>query len=122
MENVYEMAVRGLDVVRKAGMVRVRDGEDTWLCRARAWRAAEIALASRTADDSDESGSEAYGLLCGKVRNIGPIASINGTSKGQYETLVREAYEAELIDADDVRPSAAGRLLSPRPRRYRRLR
>lgn len=98
--TMADQAVSGLDVEIDSGIVRVRDGHDTWLCRESAWDAAIAGLAARDAIVA-EACADAYSALCAAVRS--PVASINGTSRGDIVTLVREAYDVELIDADDAR-------------------
>lgn len=103
MTTMAEQAVSGLDVVAAHGIVRVRDGQDTWLCREPAYDAAMASLEAREADESDEGGAEAYGELCRTVRRDSPIATVIGSAKGEWETLVREAIAAGLVEADDAR-------------------
>lgn len=100
MATMADVAVKGLDVLAAAGIVRVRDGEDTWLATEIAWDEAVRDLSDREASD-DADASHAYTLLCRKVAS--PIASINGTSRGEIAPMVRRAYAAELIDADDAK-------------------
>lgn len=102
MATMADVAVKGLDVLAAAGIVRVRDGEDTWLATEIAWDEAVRDLSDREASD-DADASHAYTLLCRKVASESPIASINGTSRGEIAHMVRRAYAAELIDADDAK-------------------
>ena len=97
MNSLYEVAIKSLHIVRSAGIVRVRDGADTWLCRAAAWEAARVRCERFAAGDDE---GEAYSRFCWAVR--GDVASINGISRGDYTMLVREAFDAELIDAEDA--------------------
>ncbi len=112
MTTMFDAAVLGLDIVALNGVVRIRDGEDTWLCDQDAWHAVAEQLEAREQDPSDVGGCEAYSLLCRKVRSraIG-IASINGAPRGYWRLLVKSAYSAGLIALDDVR--AFGAEISP---------
>jgi hypothetical protein len=96
MATASEMAVNGLDVLVVAGVVRVKDGEDMWLCTREAWDVAIEAVDAREPHPDD-----AYSYLCRKV--VSPVASINGSSRGDITQLVRSAYALEMIDADDAR-------------------
>ena len=63
MSSQAEQATAGIDVTREAGIVLVRDGQDSWLCLADRYD-------SVIADMRDEEGTtpaEAYGLLCERV-------------------------------------------------------
>ena len=103
MSSQAEQATAGIDVTREAGIVLVRDGQDSWLCLADRYD-------SVIADMRDEEGTtpaEAYGLLCERVVGRGsPVASINGTSRdskaGTAADLVTRAVDAGLIDADEA--------------------
>lgn len=101
MATLAEQAVKGLDVREQGGVVRVRDGQDAWLCGRTAWADAIAKISGLDADDADEGGAEAYSRLCRAVS--APVASINGTSLGDIGDLVREAYALDLIDADDAK-------------------
>ena len=96
MGKASEMAVKGLDVAAVGSVVRVRDGEDTWLCTREAW---EVALDA--VDEREPHADDVYTYLCRKV--VSPVASINGTSRGDITQLVRSAYATEMIDVDDAR-------------------
>lgn len=98
-KNAAEQAVDKLDVVRQAGIVRVRDGNDTWLCRAAAWDAAYSGLETRPPIAGDEGISDAYTALCGAV--AAPIASLIGSNRGEYPALIRDAYACGLIQEGD---------------------
>src|SRR5581483_5362278 len=102
MRTMAQLAVTGLDVVAADGVVRVRDGEDTWLATESAWDEAVASLETREAPEDVDAG-EAYSLLCRKVRRDSPVASINGSSSKDIPLLVQRAYAADLIDADDVK-------------------
>lgn len=82
----------GVDYTVANGVVRVRDGHDTWLCTLEAWDTVTDVVDSRGGDYDD---------ICRKIAS--PIASINGTSRGDVDGLVRMAYAGELIDDDDAR-------------------
>ena len=90
--NRAEQATSGLDIVRDGDVVRVRDGQDTWLCRRDAWDAAVDGMVGQAALDGDSGEAEAYGELCSSVR--GPVASLNGSDRGD-----REAVGALILDA-----------------------
>jgi hypothetical protein len=96
MNKASEIAIKGLDVMIISGVVRIRDGNDMWLCTREAWDVAMDAVDAREPHPDD-----AYTYLCRKVAS--PVASINGTSRGDIESLVRAAYALEMIDADDGR-------------------
>lgn len=96
MTTMAEQAVRGLEVVAVDGVVRVVDGQDTWLCDESAWNAAVEVLKQRPADENDRNGGEAYGALCRAVR--GPIASLIGSCRGEWQLLVARAVAAGVVD------------------------
>lgn len=98
--TLAEQATMGLDVVSARGVVRVRDGQDTWLCRAAAWDAAVAKLGEQKAYSSDDGGADAYRALCDEV--AAPIASVNGRSRGDWARLVSDAVSADLVDPDDA--------------------
>lgn len=100
---MFDAAVGGLDVTARAGVVRVRDGQDTWLCTQDAWTAVAEQLTAREQQSWDMGGAEAYSLLCRKVASLSPIASINGTTRGDVQSLIEAAYDAEMIDCEDAR-------------------
>ena len=102
MANTAELAVSGLDVMVIDNVVRVRDGEDTWLCETPAWEAALARLSKMESFDP----VDAYTLLCRYVAR--PVASINGLSRGHWRPLVEAAYSAGLIDHIDVRAFGVG--------------
>lgn len=98
-----EQAVAGLQVAKSSGVVRVRDGQDTWLARRHHFEAALDRLAKRPADESDEGGAEAYGALCRGV--AGPVVTLIGTPRGAERArrmLVRAAVDQGLLDADEA--------------------
>lgn len=97
--TIAEHAVNGLDVAAANGIVRVRDGADTWLCRESRWDAA-IATLTDDASDDDEGGSDAYTALCAAVG--GPIATVIGVCRGDWGSLVRDAVGAGLLDEEDA--------------------
>jgi hypothetical protein len=108
MVTMFDAATQGLDVVALGGVVRVRDGEDTWLCTQDGWQQVAEQLEARDQDAGDIGGGEAYSLLCRKVRSVSAIASTNGSPRGHSQPLVEAAYAAGLIDRDDA--SAMGAL------------
>lgn len=98
-----EQAVVGLQVTKSSGVVRVRDGQDTWLARRRHYEAALARLAKQPADESDEGGADAYSALCRTV--AGPVVTLIGTPRGtdaQRRRLVRAAVDQGLLDAADA--------------------
>jgi hypothetical protein len=101
MLTMAEQAVTGLEVAIADGVVRVRDGHDTWLCTRGEWDRAIGKLADMEADESDEGGAEAYTALCATVR--APIASIDGPCKGDFAALVRDAVDAGVIPEEAAR-------------------
>lgn len=102
MANMFDAAVQDLDVTVRSGIVRVRDGQDTWLCEHEGWLIVANQLESREQHPADVGGAEAYSLLCRKVASVSPVASLNGTSRGDWRPIVEMANEAGLIDADDA--------------------
>jgi hypothetical protein len=100
MTTMASAAIQGLNVTCRNGIVRVRDGQDTWLCTAAAWDAAVAKLDAKPADSDDENGAEAYGALCSEVAD--PVATAIGGCRGEWRALVRRAIEAGLVDADDA--------------------
>lgn len=100
----YEQAISGLNISKSSQVVRVRDGNDTWLCPALAWEAAQDAMEGEDAYPDDEGGADAYSDLCNRARKDGVIVSLSGSSKGTDEeqtALVWHAVEAELLDAEE---------------------
>jgi len=96
MATMSEAAVKGLDIATGRGVMRVRDGEDTWLCWQSEWERAVVKLATQDAVEGEDA--EAYTALCSAVR--GPVAALNGTSRGNIGGLLDAAFAAELIDED----------------------
>lgn len=104
MSGLAGQAVAGLRIVRDGDIVRVDDGADRWLCRGEEWDAALDRLGGAPAiesEDQDEARSEAYTLLCREV--AGPIASVIGTSRGNFGPLVRDAVSVGLLEAGEAR-------------------
>lgn len=97
-----DQALAGLDVVAANGIVRVRDGMDTWLCRQPNYDAAVQYLELCEAYPSDEGGADAYTALCRLTSGGGAVASVVGTCRGDWQALVREAVVAGLVDPDDA--------------------
>jgi hypothetical protein len=95
-----EQAIKGLDLTMARGVVRVCDGEDTWLCWQAEWDLALGKMLGVDAEesDSDDDGAEAYTALCRAVR--GSVASLNGTSRGNLGGLLDAAFAGALIDED----------------------
>lgn len=97
-ENLWAQATATLDVTADGGVVRVRDSQDTWLCREANWNLAREALVGMAAG----ADCDAYSVLCGLVR--GPIVSRAGTDRGSAKArreLVRAAVAASLLRVGD---------------------
>ena len=107
--NKYEQAIACLEIARAVGVVRVRDGVDTWLCTEEAWSSAKRQLSAVEDDDSDECGAEAYEALC--LATPGPIASLQG-SCGDWVPLVIAAIAIGLVREDEALAKAARRALA----------
>lgn len=101
-ESALEAALDGVDVEAAGGVVRVRDGHDTWLCWEMEWDAmTERVLdgAVRLTGPDDEGRSDDYSTICTSVR--GPVLSLNGGDRGtpeQRAELLRAAVAAELAE------------------------
>jgi hypothetical protein len=102
--NRAEQATEGMDIRAAGGIVAINDGFDRWLCREDAYDARYDHLETLPAIDGEEGQSDAYTELCGVG---GPIASVVGSSRGNWQQLVRDAVAAGLIDTD-VAKSAYG--------------
>ena len=104
--NRYDQARQGLTVDAADGIVRVRDGVDTWLCRSRDYGAVRVAMELQTPIDGDEGGPEAYSEFCRRVAALGElIVSGQGRERGadaQRLDLVRRAVAAWLLDRDEA--------------------
>ena len=103
MATLADQAIDGLDVVSARGVVRVRDGHTTWLCRESQWDAALAALAQRPALDDEDAGMHAYSDLCQRVR--GPVVDRDASPRGSREEIaemLRDAISGGLIDEDDA--------------------
>lgn len=103
-----EQAVEGLGVTAASGVVLVDDGHARWLCPEDRWDAAYKAMEALPPLEGEEADVDAYGELCRRVSNGGaPVASLDGGSDhGPAEmrrALVRQALDADLIDADTAR-------------------
>jgi hypothetical protein len=101
-DNRFAQATEGLRIIKGGGVVRVQDSETTWLCRARAWHAAQAQLESQTPceDEPDYMTGEqaAYAALCRAVSS--PILSVGGSDRGsesERRTLARWAAKAGLL-------------------------
>ncbi|MFH1568987.1 MAG: hypothetical protein ABIL09_13405 [Gemmatimonadota bacterium] len=98
----YEQAVEGLDIARKSGLVRVRDGHTTWVCLRSAYEQAQMDLSEQDEDPEDEAGGEAYSALCSAI--TGPTIVGDGCELGTREerqALARRAVQEGLLDADE---------------------
>lgn len=95
-----EQAVKGMDITTAGGIVMIDDGADRWLCHESDWdaRYAELnTCAPYESGDANEDIIAAYDDLC---QIHGPVASVIGSSQGEYEALVQRAVAAGLIDQD----------------------
>lgn len=100
----FDAAIDGLDVVVGRGVVRVRDGNDTWLAPRAAWDKAAEVMDGQDVDASDGGGAEAYSELCRRVARGGLIVSLSGVSRGtddEQEALVRAAVVEGMLDVDE---------------------
>jgi hypothetical protein len=99
--TLAQQVVEGLRIDVDRDVVRVNDGADCWLCSRTEWDAAIDRLSKLAAieDCSDFDGSKlAYDRLCSEVG--GPIASVIGSSNGDFRPLVREAVSLGWIDVE----------------------
>ncbi len=110
--NQAEQVTAGIDVTREAGVVLIRDGQDSWLCLADRYDEVLEDMREDAPLAGDAAAAEVYGLLCARVVGRGsPVASINGTSRdskaGTAAELVTRAVRAGLIDAEEAASYAA---------------
>lgn len=103
-DNRFQQAIEGLRIDKGEGVVRVRDGQTTWLCRARAWHAMQAQLESQPPREDEPdymTGKQsAYEDLCRAVSS--PIISLGGTDRGpeaERRKLARWAAKADLLPA-----------------------
>lgn len=119
MKTMADVATDGLDVVAAQGVIRVRDGQDTWLARTAAYEAAVEVLTKRPVpadEDLDDAGMRAYSELCRLVSVASPVVSAIGSSRGTPEEqrgLVAVALGAELVDPDEAVVESLGEPVSP---------
>jgi hypothetical protein len=105
-EDLFGTALEGIDVEAAGGVVRVRDGHDTWLCREAEWDAMVERVRSGAVrlSGADEDGyCDDYSTICAAVR--GPVLTLNGSDHGTLEErreLLRAAVEAELLLETDA--------------------
>lgn len=122
MKTMADVATDGLDVVAARGVVRVRDGQDTWLAQTAAYEAAVEVLAKRPVpadEDLDDAGMRAYSELCRLVSVASPVVSAIGSSRGTPEEqrgLVAVALGAELVDPDEAVVESLGEIAPTTPR------
>jgi len=113
--NRFEQAVAGLRVDQANGVVRVQDGGTTWLCRARAWHAAQAQLERQRPimpgpdGDPDTCGMEAYDALCNAVS--APIISVGGSDRGSEP---ERAKLARWADKGGLLPEALRSMVAER--------
>ena len=97
VEYLYDV-LAGIDVETVDGVVRVRDGVDTWLCLESGWDA----MVERVRDGeiirgmpSDEQAhAEIYSAVCAAVR--GAVLSVAGSNRGTPEEQRQLAIAAAL--------------------------
>lgn len=118
----YEQAVDGIGdgISMGATVVRVADGNDTWLCQRGAWDAmvalmdgGEGPAGSSEPIVGDDHGMEAYSELCARVARGGTIVSLSGASQGtdaERSALVAAAVREGVLDEE-----LAGRMGWVRP-------
>lgn len=98
--NRYEQATEGLDITTDGGVVRVQDGNDTWLCTGKAWAEARTQLSVQAALEDDEDGPTgamlAYAALCRAVD--GPVLTCIGSDKGTEAARRELARKAAAVD------------------------
>ena len=100
--NRWEQAINGLDVAGADGIVRVRDGQDTWLCWRVEWDEARRAMQTlepvlyQDFEDEEPRGDEgeAYTQLC---QAISEGVSLNGGWQGDRERCI-EMLERALVE------------------------
>lgn len=81
----YEQARSGLTVDAADGIVRVRDGVDTWLADEEAWDLVRLAMDDEAAVEGDEGGADAYSDLCRRVAKISlAVVSGQGRERGHH--------------------------------------
>ena len=101
-ETMMDAALEGIGVEAAGGVVRVRDGHDTWLCWELEWDAMTervLSGAVRLAGPDDEGRSDDYSTICNAVR--GPVLSLNGGDRGSPEArakLLSAAVAADLAE------------------------
>ena len=110
-ETMMDAALEGIEVEVAGGVVRVRDGHDTWLCWEREWDAMAERVdegAVRLSGPDDEGYSDDYSTICGAVR--GPVLSLNGGDRGtpaERSRLLVAAVAADLAEPERYSPGAA---------------
>lgn len=113
MATRYEQAVEGLDIAVAGRVVRVRDGNDTWLVSREIWAHAKETMSAQSAyamaDDSEDlGGMEAYTDLCSLTARYaregeGAVLSVAGSS---YGTPAHRSDLAGMADVVDLLPES----------------
>lgn len=108
MPTLHDQATEGLYILMDGGLVRVCDGQDTWICTVPVWDAAMAIMDVRPAysdsDDPAENGAMAYGRLCEETARaaraqhsaiLTVIGTPTGSARAQRE-LARRAIGLEM--------------------------
>lgn len=102
----FDQATDRLDIKIDGGVVRIDDGEDTWLCTQKGWCEARAQLRQQRPVGGDESWLEAYSDLIRAVP--APILSLRRSDRGSLEVrreLALKARDADLLP-ESLRPLA----------------